>query len=102
MLVLEIRLNGEHKATCGTEAMERLTTLLTAKRKGSGSPKDFELRIECLGREPIDEETYEVLKWVSARVQLGDEISFRFVEAASSQEPIDRQTVAKNGDTPDA
>ena len=102
MLALEVRLNGELKATCGSETAEWLAAGLTARRVEPGMPKDFALGIECAGRLPVDADTFEVVKWVSARLKLGDEISFRFVEAASAQDPIDRQKVSKRDDSPDA
>jgi hypothetical protein len=102
MLALEIRLNGELKATCGTDDIEGLVGLLRASRKGASAPKDFDFRFECQGFRPIDAATREALKWVSARVQLGDEVSMRLVETQVSQEPIDRQIIPAKGLPPDA
>jgi hypothetical protein len=102
MLALQIRLNGELKAICGTGDIEGLVGLLKASRKGATAPKDFDFRFECQGFRPIDATTREVLKWISAQVQLGDEISLRLVETDVSQEPIDRQTIPAKGRPPDA
>jgi hypothetical protein len=102
MLALEIRLNGELKATCGTDDIESLVGWLHASRKGAVAPRDFDFRFDCQGFRPIDTETREVLKWVSARVKLGDEISMRLVETQVSQEPIDRQTIPAKVLPPDA
>jgi hypothetical protein len=43
MLVLEIRLNGELKATCGAEDIEDLVGSLSASRKGALAPKTSNL-----------------------------------------------------------
>src|SRR5688572_27422282 len=102
MLAFQIRLNGELKATCGADDIEGLVGLLKASRKGAVAPRDFEFRFECQGFRPIDATTRETLKWVSARVKLGDEISLRLVETDVSQEPIDRQTIPAEGLPPDA
>jgi len=51
MLVLEIRLNGELEAICGTDDIEGLVGLLRASRKGANNPKDFDIRFECPGIE---------------------------------------------------
>jgi hypothetical protein len=102
MLALEVRLNGELKATCGTDDIETLVGWLRASRKGASTFQDFDFRIECNGFRPVDAATREVLKWVSARVQLGDEISLRFVEATSADVPIDRQAIPVDRSPPDA
>ncbi len=97
MLALEIRLNGELQATCGAEDIESLIGLLRASRQGAIAPKDFDFHFECQGFRSIDASTREVLKWVSAQVQLGDEISLRLVESDAPQDPIDRQTIPSRG-----
>jgi|SoiMethySBSTD1v2_1073268.scaffolds.fasta_scaffold3765797_2 hypothetical protein len=102
MLALEIRLNGELKATCGTGAIERLVGLLTARRGSATLPKDFEFRVECQGRQPVSQDVNEAVKWVSTKVQLGDEVSFRFVDVASADEPFDRQELSQKRDPSDA
>jgi len=101
MLALEIRLNGELKATCGSETAEWLAAGLTARRIEPGAARDFAIGIECAGRQPVDADTYEVVKWLSTRIKIGDEVSLRFVEATTAQQPIDRQKVSKR-DYPDA
>ena len=49
--------------------------------------------IECMGVRPVDSSTNEVLKWVSTRIALGDEVSLKFVDAAQAEAPIDRQAI---------
>ena len=102
MLALEIRLNGELKATCGIEDADALAASLHARRNDTAAPKDFGLYIECMGVRPVDADTREVLKWVSARIRLGDEVALRFVETSQVQEPIDRQVIPARGSPPDA
>jgi hypothetical protein len=102
MLVLEIRLNGELKATCGIEDADALAASLHGRRNNATAAKDFELYIECMGVRPVDADTREVLKWISARIRLGDEVALRFVEAAQAQQPIDRQVIPARGLPPDA
>jgi hypothetical protein len=102
MLALEIRLNGELKATCGTEDVEFLGGALRAKRSDASSPIGFDLQVECMGLRPVDADTREVLKWVAARIRLGDEVAFRFVDAAHVSEPIDRQAIPARELSPDA
>ena len=102
MLALEIRLNGELKATCGVEDAEALVASLHGRRNDAKAAADFGLYIECMGVRPVDADTREVLKWVSARIRLGDEVALRFVEASQAQEPIDRQVIPARGGSTDA
>jgi hypothetical protein len=102
MLALEIRINGELKATCGAEDAEWLTASLMAKRNAATAPKDSAFAIQCVGSRTIDSKTREVLKWLEARLKFGDEISLRFVEATQVLEPMDRQAIPVDGLPPDA
>ena len=102
MLALEIRINGELKATCGAEALDQLVAWISAKRSNSSPAQDFTFRIECLGFQRVDPDTKEVLKWVAAQVQRDDEVSIRFVDATKVHQPIDRQKISSKNDTPDA
>ena len=102
MLALEIRINGELKATCGTENAEWLTATIFAKRIVSMTPEGSSLAIQCVGARTIDADTRELLKWLESKVRFGDEIAFRFVDATQVLEPIDRQIIAARRDPPDA
>lgn len=102
MLALEIRLNGELKATCGIEDADVLAASLHGKRNEATEPKDFALYIECIGVRPFDADNREILKWIAARIRLGDEVAFRFVDVSHAQEPIDRQVIPAHGRPPDA
>ena len=102
MLALEIRLNGELKATCGIEDAEALAASVHCRRENAEAPQDCKLHIECIGVRPVDADHREVLKWVAARIRLGDEVAFRFVEASEVKEPMDRQVISSRGEPPDA
>src|SRR5262245_49928253 len=101
MLAIEIRLNGELKATCGTEHVEWLAASLVAEKIDATAPQDSVIRLQCIGARTIDADTREVLKWIEARVKFGDEIAFRFVEATQVMEPIDRQAIPAKVEPPD-
>jgi hypothetical protein len=101
MLALEVRINGELKATCGTEDVEWLAVSLMAKRNVATAPKDAAFAIQCVGSRTIDSNTREVLKWLEARLKFGDEIALRFVEAIDVLEPMDRQAIPVDGRPPD-
>jgi len=91
VLVVEVRVNGELKATCGAGDLRQLVARVALTFRPS---RDDLLHVECMGVRSVDAATDEVLKWVGARVELGDEVSFRIVEADSAQAPIDRQEIA--------
>jgi len=88
VLAVEIRVNGELKAICGGADLRQLVARLAVH------PRDNAFRVECLGVRSVDVDTDEVLKWVSARIQLGDDVSFRLVESDSARDPIDSQKIA--------
>ena len=90
MLALEIRLNGELKATCGAEGLDNIVAWIRAARK-YGESDVYDYRIECTGSRLIDPETSEFIKWVSALIQLGDEVTLKFVEVPDASMPIERQ-----------
>ena len=91
MVLVEIRVNGELKATCGASDLRQLVAMIAVTR--SGSTGDSSFRVECNGIRSVDATTDEVLKWVNASIQLGDDVSFRLVEGSDPQDPIDRQTI---------
>ena len=99
MLVVEVSLNGELKATCGGHDLRQLVARLAITTSRS---RDSAISVECMGVRPVDPETDEVLKWVSARVQVGDEVTFRVVEAGGAQAPIDSQKISSSSRGRDA
>ncbi len=93
MIAIEIRHNGELKATCGADEFRRLAATVFVNSSGTETPK---CEVECLGVVPRDEDTEEVLRWVKKKVALGDEISFKIVEVSESQAPFDTQLIPKH------
>ncbi len=100
MPLVEIRLNGELKATCGASDLRQLVARVAVTRSGPNGESNCS--VECLGIRSLDASTDEVLKWVSARIQVGDDVSFRLVEGATSQDPIDSQKIAARSQARDA
>ena len=98
MIAIEIRVNGELKATCGAEDLRSVGASVTAVgRLGVNSPSEDALRytVECAGLHSTPEDVPEILKWVGATISTDDEISFRFVETDSADLPIDRQALSE-------
>jgi hypothetical protein len=100
VVLVEIRVNGELKATCGASDLRQLIAMIAVTRSASNGDSSF--RVECTGIRSVDASTDEVLKWVNARIQVGDDVSFRLVEGDSAQDPIDRQKITARGQGRDA
>jgi len=94
MIAIEIRHNGELKATCGAAVFQQLTAMLFVTKTDTSVP---ECEVECIGLCPRDNETEIVLRWVKKRVEIGDEVSFKVVQVESAQEPFDSQVIPKIG-----
>lgn len=94
MIAIEIRHNGELKATCGLDEFRQLTAMLHVSSAEIGEPG---CEVECMGLRTHDETTDEVLRWVKKRISFGDEVSFKVVETSESQEPFDSQVFPKHG-----
>jgi len=92
MIAIEIRHNGELKATCGIDEFRQLTAMIFVTPSGAAEPK---CEIECMGLCPKDDETDEILRWVKKTIAFGDEVSFKVVETDSTQEPFDRQEIPR-------
>jgi hypothetical protein len=90
MLALQVSLNGEIKAICGSSDCESLAAYVRAKAPSGQSltPENAEYLVQCLG---FPKSGDEVLKWVAARLQAGDEITIKLIETDSASSPIDRQ-----------
>lgn len=94
MIAIEIRVNGELKATCGADGLRQLVAMVSTRRpktEGDG----FECSVECMGVRPKTQETEEILRWVNARIALGDEISLKVIDTMEAQEPFDSQDIAR-------
>ena len=98
MIAIEIRVNGKLKATCGADDIRQLVALVAARRPKSEAA-GYACLIECTGVRPKDASTDEVLKWLNIKIALGDEVSFRVVEAAQAQGPVDSQDIPAYGPT---
>ena len=90
MIAIEIRLNGELKATCGVDDFRQLSAMLFVTSQGATDPG---CEVECFGVRPKDAETEEVLHWVKKRIAFGDEVSFNVVHSTVTQEPFDSQVI---------
>ena len=94
MIAIEIRVNGKLVATCGVEGAQNISAIVSARRGPKSPSGEMIYTLECMGVRPKSPKTDEVLKWVATRISLGDDISFKLVEAASAQEPIDKQEIS--------
>ena len=92
MLALQISLNGKVKATCGSSDCESLAAYVRAAAPSGQSltPGNTEYLVQCLGFLKSGD---EVVKWVAAKLEAGDEISIRLIETEDVNQPIDRQKV---------
>jgi hypothetical protein len=95
MIAIEIRVNGELKATCGTDDLRQLAAMLSARRSkvGSENAGEFSYHLECMGVRPKSAAAEDVLRWVNTQIGLGDEVTLKFVEAVHAQAPFDRQDI---------
>ena len=101
MIAIEIRVNGELKATCGAEDLRTVGASVTASgRLGTDSPTEDEPRyvVECVGWHKTSDVVPEILKWVGATISPDDEILFRFVETETTDSPIDRQILSEGSE----
>jgi hypothetical protein len=77
MIAVEIQVNGQVVATCGADAVRQLVAMIAARgladtaRSGAGT----------LPERGID----ELLKWVSSRIAVGDDVMLRFVQGAGAR-----------------
>jgi hypothetical protein len=90
VLALEISLNGKLKAVCGSSDCESLAAYVrvAAPSGQSLTQQNAAYLVQCLG---FPKSGDEVLKWVAATLQAGDEISIRLIETETANQPIDRQ-----------
>jgi hypothetical protein len=95
MIAIEVRINGKLEATCGSEALRQLAAMVSARQSKDGSTISYV--VECMGVRPKNAATEEVLRWLNTRIALGDEVSFKFVEAANAAAPFDSQDIPRNG-----
>jgi len=95
MTAIEVRINGKLEATCGAEALRQLVAMIAARKSKDGTKTSYV--VECMGVRPKNATTEEVLRWLNTRISVGDEVSFKFVEAVSAAAPFDSQDIPRNG-----
>ena len=76
MIAIEIQVNGQLVATCGADAVRQLVAMVAA-RGLADSLSDLRPTAAMRMTQPG---TDEILKWVSGRIAVGDEVTLRFVE----------------------
>ena len=77
MIAIEIQVNGQLVATCGADAVRQLVSMVAARglAESIGFDAGAAARIGIL--QPSSD---EILKWVSNRIAIGDEVTLRFLE----------------------
>ena len=78
MIAIEIQVNGQLVATCGADAVRQLVAMVAA-RGLADSLSDLRSNAAMGMTQPGSD---EILKWVSGRIAVGDEVTLRFVEGA--------------------
>jgi hypothetical protein len=82
MIAVEIQVNGQLVATCGADAVRQLVAMVAARGLEDSTASDpapgAGLRLQQAG-------TDELLKWVSSRIAVGDEVTLRFVADARAR-----------------
>src|ERR1700741_3776648 len=94
MTAIEVRINGKLEATCGSDALRQLVAMGSAPKSRDGNKVSYV--VECMGVRPKSATTEEVLRWLNTRISVGDEVSFKFVEAANASAPFDSQEIPRN------
>jgi len=77
MIAIEIQVNGQLVATCGADAVRQLVAMVAAR----GLAESISFEAVPTARIGISQPSSdEILKWVSKRIAIGDEVTLRFVE----------------------
>ncbi|HEY1287351.1 MAG TPA: hypothetical protein VGF58_03435 [Burkholderiales bacterium] len=79
MIAIEIQVNGQLVATCGADAARQLVAMVAAR--GLAGSMTLDVRPGAKLGMPLPTSD-EILKWVSNRIAIGDEVTLRFVEGA--------------------
>lgn len=79
MIAIEIQVNGQLVATCGADAVRQLVALVAARGLAE-SVASYAGSSAAMGAPQLGSD--ELLKWVSNRIAVGDEVTLRFVEGA--------------------
>ena len=79
MIAIEIQVNGQLVATCGADAVRQLVAMVAVR----GLAESMNFGAGPTARIGISQPSSdEILKWVSNRIAIGDEVTLRFVEGA--------------------
>jgi len=79
MIAIEIQVNGQLVATCGADAVRQLVAMVAARGLADSIAFDARPSAKLGISQPSSD---EILKWVSKRIAIGDEVTLRFVEGA--------------------
>src|SRR4051794_26937676 len=92
------RHRGAHKRETGGNLRRgdaaSARAMIAARKSKDGTKTSYV--VECVGVRPKNATTEEVLRWRNTRISVGDEVSFKFVEAVSAAAPFDSQDVPRN------
>ena len=81
MIAVEIQVNGQVVATCGADAVRQLVAMVAARGLADSVSSDTG---QAAGTRSPDRGINELLKWVSTRIAVGDDITLRFVQSAGA------------------
>ena len=79
MIAIEIQVNGQLVATCGADAVRQLVAMVAVRGLAESMNFDAGPTARIGISQPSSD---EILKWVSNRIAIGDEVTLRFVEGA--------------------
>jgi hypothetical protein len=95
MTVIEVRINGKLEVTCGAEDLRQLVAFVAARRSEDRTKLSYV--VECMGLRPKSATTDDVLRWLNTQIAVGDEVSFKLVEADTASAPSDTQEISRDG-----
>lgn len=82
MIAVEIQVNGQLVATCGADAVRQLVAMVAARGLADSVSPDAGTAANARAPERgID----ELLKWVSGRISIGDDVTLRFIKGAGAR-----------------
>jgi hypothetical protein len=77
MIAIEIQVNGQLVATCGADAVRQLVAMVASRGLADSMSFDTGVTARIGISQPSSD---EILKWVSNRIAIGDEVTLRFLE----------------------
>ena len=92
MLAIEIRINGQPKAICGTDDLQQLIADVRAigqLGEGAVSDGDSSLFVDCYGLRKSFDSGKEIVTWLREPISENDEILFRFVRTSEADDPVE-------------